>query len=152
MWIRHRNKFISLFVAVITAIVTSFFYTPNVTPNHSKSVGNIEQSGDASNTIHQQFNLTPQRRIHILDGDGTGGGHRAGAGKPGKTEFPASWDDAKIIATVTRIANDENLPMRQSGKRYWIRMGEEDELQIRVVLDRERGIIITGYPVNRPKN
>jgi len=33
--------------------------------------------------------IATDRRTHILDGDETGGGHRHGTGKPGKTEFPA---------------------------------------------------------------
>ena len=41
--------------------------------------------------------LTDDRaKRHILDGDGTGGGHKAGTGKPGKSEFPKDWSDAKI--------------------------------------------------------
>src|SRR5580700_1402613 len=49
--------------------------------------------------------VTPERNTHILDGDETGGGgHRHGVGKPGKTEFPASWDDAKIINTAVNVA------------------------------------------------
>lgn len=95
------------------------------------------------------FHLTDQRRAHILFGDGTGGGHRAGAGKPGKTEFPVSWSDEKIIAVVMHLANDAALPIRQSGRRYWIKTGEEEGLQIRIVLDREKSEIITAYPVNK---
>ncbi len=100
----------------------------------------------------EQFILSEQRRIHILYGDGTGGGHKSGAGKPGKAEFPQQWDEEKIISTIVRIANDTHLPMRQSGKRYWLRMGEQDDIQVRVVLDREHGAIITGYPVERRRN
>ena len=54
--------------------------------------------------------VTPERATHILDGDATGGGHRHGAGKPGKTEFPAGWDDRKIIDTVLDVARG---PMRR---------------------------------------
>jgi hypothetical protein len=41
--------------------------------------------------------LLPERISHILDGDRWGGGHRHGTGRPGKTEFPAGWDDKRII-------------------------------------------------------
>lgn len=92
------------------------------------------------------FIVTDKRRIHILFGDETGGGHRAGAGKKGKTEFPQSWSDDKIIETALRIANDERLPMRPSG-RYWLKMDEVEGLKIRVVLNRETGEIITTYPL-----
>ncbi len=152
MWIRHRNKFISLLVAAVLAGVASFFYAPVATINNAKDPVNIEQNGTGDAEIKSPYIVTAQRRIHILYGDGTGGGHKAGAGKPGKSEFPSSWDEDKIISTITRIANDANLPIRQSGKRYWLRMGEQDGLQIRVVLDREHGIIITGYPVESHRN
>jgi hypothetical protein len=32
--------------------------------------------------------------------DATGGGHRYGVGVPGKTEFPANWDEDKIIDSI----------------------------------------------------
>jgi hypothetical protein len=112
----------------------------------------VQQATNHKVETQELFKLTEQRRLHILYGDGTGGGHKAGAGKPGKTEFPPDWVDDKIISTITRIANDSILPMRQSGKRYWLRMGEQDGLQVRVVLDKEHGEIVTGYPVEGHKN
>jgi len=42
----------------------------------------------------EDIRMSSERTTHILDGDETGGGHRHGVGVPGKTEFPASWDDA----------------------------------------------------------
>jgi hypothetical protein len=144
MWIRHRNKFISLIVVALASLVFSLFHHAVPHDNAQQTTANIEQN---TPDLAQHFKLTEQRRIHVLFGDGTGGGHKSGSGKPGKTEFPQSWSDDKIISVITRIANDQKLPMRQSGKRYWLRMGEEDGLQIRVVLDRERSEIVTGYPV-----
>src|ERR1039457_302842 len=48
---------------------------------------------------------------HILDGDASGrGGHRHGVGNPGKTEFPASWDDKKIMDNVHDIARRPDQP------------------------------------------
>src|SRR5690606_17061479 len=52
--------------------------------------------------------VSPQRRIHILDGDATGGGHRW-PGQPGKTPFPQSWSDDQIIHNVSDIATDPSL-------------------------------------------
>lgn len=153
MWIRHRNKLVSFFLAALAALLASLFqgHVPNTNP--APSPVTIEQSASLQDeAMLAPYRVTERRRIHILYGDGTGGGHKAGAGKPGKTEFPPSWDEDKIITTITKIANDNHLPMRQSGKRYWLRMGEEENLQIRVVLDRERREIVTGYPVNVSKN
>jgi hypothetical protein len=68
-----------------------------------------ERSGwDAIDTENrpavEALRVTPERLTHILDGDATGGGHRPGTGKPGKTEFPAGWDDGKIIDTLLDVA------------------------------------------------
>ena len=49
--------------------------------------------------------VSPDRRNHILEGDETGGGHRAGA-KRGKSEFPSDWSDDKIIDELESVAND----------------------------------------------
>lgn len=58
--------------------------------------------------------VTPERATHILDGDATGGGHRHGAGKPGKTEFPAGWDGRKVINTVLDVAPPARCDARPS--------------------------------------
>ena len=46
--------------------------------------------------------LTDFRKDHILNN------HRFGAGKPGKTEFPAGWSDQKILHEVSDVATDPN--------------------------------------------
>lgn len=153
MWIRHRNKILSFFLAALAAIIASLFQGQVPAGNSSPAPAAIQQSATAQDEASlAPYTVTERRRIHILYGDATGGGHKAGAGKPGKTEFPASWSEEKIISIITKIANDKNLPIRQSGKRYWVRMGEEENLQIRVVLDREHREIVTGYPVQERRN
>ena len=52
--------------------------------------------------------VSSQRRTHILDGDATGGGHRSGTGKPGKTEFPRSWPDERVRHEITDVVTDSN--------------------------------------------
>jgi hypothetical protein len=48
--------------------------------------------------------VTPERIKHILDGDANdSGGHRHGVGNPGKTEFPASWNDKKIMDNILDV-------------------------------------------------
>ncbi|MBP0595965.1 EndoU domain-containing protein [Paraburkholderia sp. LEh10] len=44
--------------------------------------------------------LTGHRKDHILNR------HKFGAGKPGKTEFPAHWSDADILRHVSDVATD----------------------------------------------
>lgn len=48
---------------------------------------------------------------HILNGDEENersGGHRAGTGRPGESEFPEDWSDEKIMDVIADIATDPN--------------------------------------------
>ena len=81
--------------------------------------------------------IPPERAAHILGGDstGNGGGHRHGTGKPGKTEFPASWDDEKVIDTVLDVAHQPGQPpVRQEWNGRWVVRGTRDDVQIAVVI------------------
>ena len=91
--------------------------------------------------------VTPERTTHILDGDETGGGgHRHGVGKPGKTEFPASWDDAKIISTAVNVARGpDRPPVRQDWNDTWLCTGTRDGVDVSVVVMRS-GEILTSWP------
>jgi Bacterial EndoU nuclease len=91
--------------------------------------------------------VTPERTTHILDGDETGGGgHRHGVGKPGKTEFPASWDDAKIISTAVNVAGGpDRPPVRQDWNDTWLCTGTRDGVDVSVVVMRS-GEILTSWP------
>jgi hypothetical protein len=91
--------------------------------------------------------VTPERNTHILDGDETGGGgHRHGVGKPGKTEFPASWDDAKIISTALNVARSpDRPPVRQDWNDTWLCTGTRDGVDVSVVVMRS-GEILTSWP------
>jgi hypothetical protein len=91
--------------------------------------------------------VTPERATHILDGDEIGGGgHRHGVGKPGKTEFPASWDDAKIISTALNVARDpDRPPVRQDWNDTWLCTGIRDGVDVSAVVQRS-GEILTSWP------
>ena len=79
--------------------------------------------------------VTPDRATHILDGDATGGGHRHGTGKPGKTEFPASWDDGKVIDTVLDVARrPDPTPGHQKWNDRWVARGTRDDVGIVAVI------------------
>lgn len=90
------------------------------------------------------------RRRHILDGEvrpnGTfGGGHRAGTGFPGKTEFPAGWSDDLIMHHVSDVATDPaSRIVRQQGRDVFVR-GVRDGREIEVLL--RNGEIWTAYPI-----
>ncbi|ANP44471.1 hypothetical protein ATE48_00305 [Candidatus Viadribacter manganicus] len=94
--------------------------------------------------------LTDDRgRGHILDGDDTGGGDRAGTGEPGKSEFPAEWSDDRIVGEISDVATDPASDRQTQGGRT-VSEGTRDGVDIRSVDDGVR--IITGYPTNRPRN
>jgi Bacterial EndoU nuclease len=91
--------------------------------------------------------VTPERATHILDGDATGGGHRHGTGKPGKTEFPASWDDGKIIDTVLDVARrPDATPGHQEWNDRWVARGTRDDVGIVAVMERD-GRVWSAWPL-----
>ncbi len=93
-----------------------------------------------------RFAVSYQRRLHILDGDLTGGGHRFGAGR-GKSEFPHTWSDDAIVAAVEAVANDPSLTQTVLAKRRFKVVGLHSGLTILVVADFDTFEIVTGYPL-----
>lgn len=92
--------------------------------------------------------LPPDRLAHILDGDEQGGGHRHGAGIPGKTEFPESWDDNWIARTVLRAAHrPQNVEQQNNGR--WRVTGIYDDVDMRVIVNPD-GRIWTAHPISGP--
>ena len=94
----------------------------------------------------EDINVTPGRRTHILDGDKTGGGHRHGVGKPGKTEFPASWNDERVIANVLDVARrPDKPPTHQDWNDTMLCTGTRDAVKVWAVVERS-GDILTSWP------
>jgi len=90
--------------------------------------------------------ITPERTVHVLDGDATGGGHRHGTGKPGKTEFPASWDDEKIVDNVLDVGRKpDKPPVRQDRKDTWLCSGTRANVEVSVVVAHS-GEVVTSWP------
>ncbi len=91
--------------------------------------------------------ITPERRTHILDGDAYGGGHRHGTGKPGKTEFPASWSDEKIIDTLLDVARrPDRVPQRQDRNGHWVTRGTRDDMDVVAIVAGD-GRVWSGWPL-----
>lgn len=113
-----------------------------------------EQTPQQSTT--EEFNeasiISPQRRDHILYGDATGGGHKFGAGKPCKSEFPEHWDEQTIVKEVGLIASNDNLDWEQQRNGYYVAEQKVGTVKVRVVKDRENKQVITAYPTNMPRN
>jgi hypothetical protein len=94
----------------------------------------------------EAIRVSPERTTHILDGDGTGGGHRHGTGNPGKTEFPASWDDKKIINALLDVARrPDRPPKHQEWNDHCVARGTRDDVEVVVVIARD-GQIWSGWP------
>ena len=93
-------------------------------------------------------------RKHILEGDRTGGGHRYGTGKPGKSEFPSNWNDEKILHEISDVSTDPNSIFKAGRGGRTIVDGTRDGVDIRTVIENpNRGErIITGFPTNTPRN
>jgi len=94
----------------------------------------------------EDIRVTPERTTHILDGDKTGGGHRHVIGKPGKTEFPASWDDKKITGHVLDVVRrPDSPPVLQNRNNRWICSGTRDGVEVTAIVLRS-GEIWTAWP------
>jgi hypothetical protein len=95
----------------------------------------------------EDIHVTPERTTHILDGEpGGGGGHRHGVGKPGKTEFPASWDDKKITGHVLDVVRrPDSPPVLQNRNNRWICSGMRDGVEVTAIVLRS-GEIWTAWP------
>jgi RHS repeat-associated protein len=119
------------------------------------SSGQPSSSGQSSTpTDSGNVDLTDsQGSQHILDGDATGGGHAPGTGIPGKSEFPATWSNDQILNTISDIATDPDQVWSPPDSRgYVTTTATVDGVDIKVVVDTNKGRIVTGYPTNLPRN
>jgi hypothetical protein len=95
----------------------------------------------------EAIRVSPERTTHILDGElSGGGGHRHGIGSPEKTEFPASWDDKKIMSNVLDIAQrPDGPPVLQQWNNRWVCTGTRDSVEVSVIVLRS-GEVWTAWP------
>lgn len=105
---------------------------------------NLAKPGEAT--------LSEDRRRHILDGDGEGGGHGPGRSTPGKSEFSSDWSDEKVIDAVEDIANDPASVRTPADRGRTAIEGTRDGIGIRVVVGADGKTIVTAYPTNVPRN
>jgi hypothetical protein len=90
--------------------------------------------------------VSPERTTHILDGDSNGGGHRHGIGSPEKTEFPASWEDKKIMSKILDVARRPDAPpVLQHWNNRWVCTGTRDSVEVSVIVLRS-GEVWTAWP------
>lgn len=96
--------------------------------------------------------ITTQAQKHILYGDDRGGGHKYGIGKPCKSEFPQDWDNEKILKTIRVMAANDNLTWKEQKNGYYVSEQIRDDVQVRVVLNRDKDSVVTAYPVKVKRN
>ena len=137
-----RKNALLLLVAIIGLIYQTYF------PSEPQPLKQQQTQAITTNAAH----ISPNRAKHILYGDHKGGGHRYGAGKPCKSEFPKGWNDEKILQTTARIAANDNLKWNQQRNGYHVTQQMIEGVNVKVVLGRDQKTIITAYPTNRPRN
>lgn len=96
--------------------------------------------------IQKAVDLPEDRKAHIVEN------HRHGSGVSCKSEFPAKWSDEKIFSTLRAMAANDNIPWTHEDNGYDVAEQDVDGLKVRVVLNREENIIVTGYPVSVERN
>lgn len=144
--------------ALEDAVVGGFSLASAVTT--ITAAGAVGSPSEVTTPAHVNL-ASPQRTIHILDGEaGGGGGHRY-PGNPGKTLFPRSWSDARIMHEVSDIVTDPALTWTRQGQgtgffyrsgnpaRYFV-VGERGGIQIKVVVEPMGEGIITAHPIPSP--
>jgi len=151
---------------VTDSILAMVPFLPNGLRRGAKNLEKLDDATDANRQANRATNdldgggsgfvdLTDEKgKRHILDGDETGGGHRAGTGKPGKSEFPAEMSDEEILNNISDVATDPNSTYSNATNGRTIVTGTRDGVDIKVVIENpEKGErIVTGYPTNLPRN
>lgn len=105
----------------------------------------VPEADRASRPGPDSLCLSPERAAHILDGDKWGGGHRPGTGRPEKTEFPASWDDSRIVDHIANVARSPDVPPVLQPNHRWRVFGERDGVGITVIVQPD-GRIWSAWP------
>lgn len=125
-------------------------------PSNTDSAGKPAEPTSMSsgeNIGARRVKAVPERQVHILSGEADGGGgHRWGTGRPGKSEFPRSWSDDKIIEEIESVANDSNSSSELQGNGRTRITGTRDGIDIDVIVDSDGTNIRTAYPTNTPRN
>lgn len=147
-WFLGRGRAVALVLSCVLAVVSAgvaIFRDAPAPPG-------IGQPRSDAAVAARQAVVGPSRRVHILDGDARGGGHRPGRGIPGKSEFPPGWSDDRIIEAIEDVANDPSSSRRVEADGRTVATGRRGGVELRVVLERDGRSIVTGYPMNAPRN
>lgn len=80
------------------------------------------------------------------------GGH-LWPGLPGKTPFPQTWSSSRVMHEISDIATSPAAwqNVQYQGSRA-VLYGTRGGVEIKVVVNRGTGEIVTGHPTNLPRN
>jgi RHS repeat-associated protein len=113
----------------------------------------LKQMKNPKNLAHPGFSASPARINHILAGSVSCSGKYSGGhlfpGLPGKTVFPKSWNEEKIMTTITKIANDPTVPKeltKGTNPERYVMIAEREDILIKVIVQPSGKEIITAYP------
>ena len=95
--------------------------------------------------VWEPLTLTPARRKHVMYGDNTGGGHKRGLGRPGKTEFPEGFTDEQLDRVVYLVQRYGYLTRLEEDSVNF--MGIVDEVLHLVAYSPKEGILVTTHAV-----
>lgn len=112
----------------------------------------IKTTHQVKEDFNQASHISENRRVHILYGDATGGGHLHGQNKPCKSEFPKHWNEDTILKEVDLIAANDNLNWEQQSNGYYVTEQKVGAVKVRVVKGRNGEDVITAYPTNVQRN
>lgn len=148
-WFLGKGRAVALVLACVAAVVGAGVAMYRDPP---PLTGIGQRQEQQRSEPRQAAVVAPARRVHILEGDRTGGGHRPGRGIPGKSEFPPGWSDDRIIEAIEAVANDPSAARRVEADGRTVVTGRRDGVDLRVVLERDGRSIVTGYPTSTPRN
>lgn len=110
--------------------------------------------GDGTMDDWDDDRITPKMRVHILDGDNRGGGHRHNSTRTNKTLFPATWSDAKCLAAVSAALDNpyttsDDVPKLRNDI-YLTRFVVFDGVRVAAQTLKAKGSLHTAYPLDGP--
>ena len=159
---KKDNKLLRYFSVLVIMAAVAFIYDWHLEPQRDIQ---IEEAPELARIVSSETDaavdiLMPAMPViisdqvvqHILYGDARGGGHKHGAGRPCKSEFPADWDDEQILEVTRKIAANDNLLWRRENNGYYVAEDFRGHVEIRVVKGPQKQRVITAYPVNLPRN
>jgi len=125
--------------------------TPNSGPGQATLTLNLNGTDQ---TVQLPSLIDADRAAHILTGDGPGKGGHLWPGQPGKSAFPQSWDADRVLGEISDVATDpQSARSTQPDGRVRVR-GTRAGVDILVIVEppSRGGRIVTGYPINLPRN